>query len=187
MNYIFWPSLFRNNKGIDMSECSVADPNPGSGAFLTPGSGIPEHISESLETIFWGKNTVILLCGSESRMENFGSGKNIGWILNKKNLNLRQACFDEQLLAGESLLRVRGPATTRDTRIIITIFMVTQISRFQLSENKTTKSTFQVQIIFLEARQRSDDCSMPHLKKTTQEEGEGLKTWKSAHTLCRFL
>jgi hypothetical protein len=35
-----------------MSECSVADPNPGSGAFLTPGSGIPEHISESLETIF---------------------------------------------------------------------------------------------------------------------------------------
>ncbi len=44
---------------------SVAD--PGSGAFLTPGSGIgkksgsgygmnnPDHISESLETIFWVK------------------------------------------------------------------------------------------------------------------------------------
>jgi hypothetical protein len=45
----------------------VAD--PGSGAFLTPGSGmgkksrsesgmnIPDNISESLETIFWVKNT----------------------------------------------------------------------------------------------------------------------------------
>jgi hypothetical protein len=46
--------------------CSVADPDPGSGAFLTQGSGsamnknpepgsgmnIPDHISESLETIF---------------------------------------------------------------------------------------------------------------------------------------
>jgi hypothetical protein len=54
---------------------SVAD--PGSGAFLTPGSGmgnknkepdrgsggsvmnIPDHISESLETVFWVKNTEI--------------------------------------------------------------------------------------------------------------------------------
>ncbi len=46
---------------------SVADPNPGSDAFLTPGSGIgkkwgsgsrinnPVHISESLETIIWVK------------------------------------------------------------------------------------------------------------------------------------
>jgi hypothetical protein len=49
---------------------SVADPDPGSGAFLTPGSGVgkksdpdpasrsgmnnPDHISERLETIFWG-------------------------------------------------------------------------------------------------------------------------------------
>jgi hypothetical protein len=49
-----------------------ADPDPGSGAFLTPGSGMskkirdpdpgfgsgmnnPDHISESLETIFWAK------------------------------------------------------------------------------------------------------------------------------------
>jgi hypothetical protein len=50
---------------------SVADPYPESGAFLTldPGSGmgkksksgsgisILDHISESLETIFWVKNT----------------------------------------------------------------------------------------------------------------------------------
>jgi hypothetical protein len=48
---------------------SGADPDPGSGAFLTPGSGlgkksrsgsgmnIPDLISESLETIFWVKNT----------------------------------------------------------------------------------------------------------------------------------
>jgi hypothetical protein len=46
--------------------CSAAD--SGSGAFLTPGSGrgkksvsgsgknIPDHISESLETIFWAKD-----------------------------------------------------------------------------------------------------------------------------------
>jgi hypothetical protein len=45
---------------------SVANPDPGSGAFLTPGSGmgkisrygsgmkIPDHISESLETFFGG-------------------------------------------------------------------------------------------------------------------------------------
>jgi hypothetical protein len=57
---------------------SVADPGPepfltpGSEAFLTPGSGmgkksrsgsgmnIPDHISESLETTFWVKNTSIL-------------------------------------------------------------------------------------------------------------------------------
>jgi hypothetical protein len=46
---------------------SVADPDPGSGAFLTPGSGMgkksesgmknPDHISKCLETIFLGKNT----------------------------------------------------------------------------------------------------------------------------------
>jgi hypothetical protein len=50
-------------------ESSIADPNPESGAFLTPGSGmgeksrsgsesgmnILEHISESLETMFWVK------------------------------------------------------------------------------------------------------------------------------------
>jgi hypothetical protein len=51
--------------------CSVADSDPGSGAFLTPESGIqngkktrsgsgmnnPVHISESLKTIFWVKNS----------------------------------------------------------------------------------------------------------------------------------
>jgi hypothetical protein len=53
---------------------SVADPDPGSGAFFTPdpgsgmdkksesGSGMnkPNHISENLETIFQGQNTQIL-------------------------------------------------------------------------------------------------------------------------------
>jgi hypothetical protein len=46
---------------------SVADPDPGSGAFLTPGSGMgkksgsgsgmnnPDHISENLHTVFWVK------------------------------------------------------------------------------------------------------------------------------------
>ncbi len=50
----------------------VADPDPGSGAFLTPGSemveksrsasgmNISDHISESLETIFWVKIPTLL-------------------------------------------------------------------------------------------------------------------------------
>jgi hypothetical protein len=50
-----------------MLRTSVADPDLGTGAFLTPGSGrgkksgsgsrtnIPDHISESFETIFWLK------------------------------------------------------------------------------------------------------------------------------------
>jgi hypothetical protein len=49
---------------------SVADPDPGSGAFLTPGSGIgffripnlgsQTHIFEGLVTIFWVKTSIIL-------------------------------------------------------------------------------------------------------------------------------
>jgi hypothetical protein len=68
---------------------SVADPDPGSGAFFLSrdpgrvknqdkgsGSGmnIPDHISESLATIFWVKNTYIFGCGSGSGIENFVSG-----------------------------------------------------------------------------------------------------------------
>ncbi len=53
--------------GKDKGKKSVADPDLGSGAFLTPGSGMgnkpgfgcgmnnPDHISESLESIFWVK------------------------------------------------------------------------------------------------------------------------------------
>ncbi len=50
----------RNNSHVTLIAIIVAD--PGSGAFLTPGSGMgkksgsgmnnPDHISESLETIF---------------------------------------------------------------------------------------------------------------------------------------
>jgi hypothetical protein len=47
---------------------SVADPDSESNAFLTPGSGSgmnnPDHISQSLETIFWVKIILILWCGS---------------------------------------------------------------------------------------------------------------------------
>jgi hypothetical protein len=58
----------------------------GSGAVLTPGSGIgkksgsgsgminPDHISESLEIIFWGWNTSILYADPGSAMEKFWSG-----------------------------------------------------------------------------------------------------------------
>jgi hypothetical protein len=37
-----------------------------------PGSGkkIPDHFSESLETVFWVKNTLILLCESGSGIWN---------------------------------------------------------------------------------------------------------------------
>jgi hypothetical protein len=62
----FTPSYSKNqDKGAD----NTADPDPGSGAFFTPGSGMvksqdpdpgsgsgmnnTDHISESLETIFW--------------------------------------------------------------------------------------------------------------------------------------
>jgi hypothetical protein len=50
--------------------CSVADPDPGYGAFLTPGSrirnwffpdpGSQTYIFESLVTIFWVKSAIIL-------------------------------------------------------------------------------------------------------------------------------
>jgi hypothetical protein len=61
--------MFNNILESDSKYCksdSEADPYPGSGAFLTPGSGMgkksesgsgmnnPDHISENLETIFWG-------------------------------------------------------------------------------------------------------------------------------------
>jgi hypothetical protein len=44
---------------------SVADPDPGPGAWIRDGKksrsgsgmNIPDHISESIETIFWGKHT----------------------------------------------------------------------------------------------------------------------------------
>jgi hypothetical protein len=59
-----------------MLRTSVADLDPGTGAFLSPGSGsgkksrsgsrinIPDHISESFETVFWLKILKILLRGS---------------------------------------------------------------------------------------------------------------------------
>jgi hypothetical protein len=63
---------------------SVADPDPVSGAFLTSGSGInnPDHIAESLETIFLGLKYLNSLMWIRdpgrkkfgSGMEKFGSG-----------------------------------------------------------------------------------------------------------------
>jgi hypothetical protein len=46
-------------------QSSVADPDPGSGAFLAPGSRISDpgsqtHIFESSVTIFWVKSSIIL-------------------------------------------------------------------------------------------------------------------------------
>ncbi len=72
---------------------SVAYPDPGSGAFLTPGSGMgkkirsgsrfgmnnTDNISESLETIFWVKILKFFDADPGSGMEKFdpGSGINI--------------------------------------------------------------------------------------------------------------
>jgi hypothetical protein len=68
-------SYYRSKFQVQCKKISVADPDPGSDALLTldpgwvkklrPRSGmnIPDHISESLETIFWGK---IRCCGSGS-------------------------------------------------------------------------------------------------------------------------
>jgi hypothetical protein len=63
----------RNHPGNSLTTnivSSVADPDPGSGAFLTPGSGIrnrffPDpgsqiHIFESLVTILWVKSSITL-------------------------------------------------------------------------------------------------------------------------------
>jgi hypothetical protein len=87
---------------------SVADPEPGSGAFLTPGSvnrmgkksgsgsgmNNPDHISESSKNYLMGQNTCILLFGSGIRngKNSFpGSGINIPdphhwgkWTLDKE-------------------------------------------------------------------------------------------------------
>ena len=64
--------------------CSVADPDTGSGAFVTPGSGmnILDHISESLETIFWVKTLEFFNADPYPVSGNFrtpdpGSGNNI--------------------------------------------------------------------------------------------------------------
>jgi hypothetical protein len=85
-------ALFGSNRKIfscgNVVLISVANPVPGSGAFLTPGSGmgknqvpdpesgmnIPDHISESLETN-GSRNLLTLDPGSE--MKKFGSWINI--------------------------------------------------------------------------------------------------------------
>jgi hypothetical protein len=70
-----------------LDRSGVAVPDPGSGAFLSPGyemgknqdsgSGmnIPDYISESFETIFWLKclNSLMRIRESGSGMEKFGS------------------------------------------------------------------------------------------------------------------
>jgi hypothetical protein len=58
------------NCSMPLVKDSVADVNPGSGAFLTPGSGIRNrffsdpgsqtHIFERLVTLFWVKSSLIL-------------------------------------------------------------------------------------------------------------------------------
>jgi hypothetical protein len=58
---------------------SVADPDSESNAFLTPGSGSgmnnPDHISQSLETIFWVK--ILKFFDADPWWKKIGSGINI--------------------------------------------------------------------------------------------------------------
>jgi hypothetical protein len=88
------------NRQVCCISISVADQDPGSGAFLTPGFGmgknsdpdpgpgmnIPDQFSESLETVFRAKllkvfdadsdpaSVILLTLDPGSRMEKFGSG-----------------------------------------------------------------------------------------------------------------
>ncbi len=76
---------------MSMAADSVADPDPGSGAFLIPGSGIrdglkikilirdpdPDHISESLETYF-GSKSLMRIWIRYPEFFNPGSGSNTG-------------------------------------------------------------------------------------------------------------
>jgi hypothetical protein len=57
--YASAPSLLRPRGTITITKNSVTDPDPGSDAFFTTGSGmnIPDHFSESLATVFRVKNT----------------------------------------------------------------------------------------------------------------------------------
>ncbi len=81
------------NEGAELGKITVlelfivADPDPGSGAFLTPGSWMgeksdsgsgmnnPNHISESLETIFWVK--ILKFFHADPGWKKIGSGINI--------------------------------------------------------------------------------------------------------------
>jgi hypothetical protein len=66
---------------------NVADLDPGSGAFLTPGSGMgkrsgsgmkhPDHISKSLQTIFWVEIPVLKFLDANPGWKKFESGINI--------------------------------------------------------------------------------------------------------------
>jgi hypothetical protein len=93
------------SKGIDLTKYTVnfANQDPGSGAFLTPGYGMgiksgsgsgsefemnnPDHISESLETIFGLKYLISLMRTRDPGWKKFGSGiqdgKNLSGIQDK--------------------------------------------------------------------------------------------------------
>ncbi len=80
---------YPNANLVPWESSSVADPDPGSGAFLTPGSGMakksgsgsgmnnPDHISESLKTIFWVKILKIFDVDPGWKKVGSGSGINI--------------------------------------------------------------------------------------------------------------
>ncbi len=86
----WWPP---RKRFLTSSFSSVADPDPGSGAFLTPGSGMEKNpepgsrtrdlIFENLVSVFWVINTWTLWCGSGSGVRdlvNPGSGIRDGKI-----------------------------------------------------------------------------------------------------------
>ncbi len=86
--------------------------DPGSGAFLTPGSGMgkksgsgsgmnnPDHISECFELIFWGYNIKFFDAYQRSRIEEFGTGirdgKKMGFGIRDKHPGSRINIPDPQ-------------------------------------------------------------------------------------------
>ncbi len=64
----------QNAQSVGPLETSVADPDPGSGSWMN----ILDHISESLETIFWVNDTTLMgirnLFDPGSGMENSDPG-----------------------------------------------------------------------------------------------------------------
>jgi hypothetical protein len=98
---------------------SVADPNLGSSAFLTPGSwlgkksrsgsgmNIPDHISESLETIFWVKILEIFDANADPPSGNLfgpGSGMDKIWIRDPQHCSVSVIVFPLLLFSCWSFL-----------------------------------------------------------------------------------
>jgi hypothetical protein len=94
-------------------QSSVADPDPGSGAFLTLGSGMgkksgsgmnnPDHISESLETIFLGLKYVnSFMCIRDGKNDDPGSGMQKNLIRNTASISVVYRHYFDAKISGSA-------------------------------------------------------------------------------------